>query len=62
MSLRQRVPEPAKAVFRQIKQAVRKPCERAADLADGFLRHMGWRCIAAGRTIIIARGCTAQSA
>jgi O-methyltransferase len=41
MGLRQRLPEPAKSVLRQIKQAVRKPCERAADLADGFLRHMG---------------------
>jgi O-methyltransferase len=41
MSLRQRLPEPAKAVWRKLKQAIRRPCERAADLADGFLRRLG---------------------
>jgi O-methyltransferase len=41
MTLRQRLPEPARAVLRRIKQAAQKPGERAADLADGVLRRLG---------------------
>jgi O-methyltransferase len=41
MGLRQLLPEPARSVLRQIKQAAQKSGERAADLAGGFLGRMG---------------------